>query len=586
MEEQDDAPQPSRVSIPQLDGVVDLTSEPSDAESQSSLDEDDDVQAGHSTGNPESVSELPAPWTSFRFADTEMSSSPNSVVESDDQSDDQSDAHRSRFSPLWDSMSSSSEDGRTDFDEEAASDHETEENNISTYSSDSESEDAARDDPHFEQSPYSASPSPEQPASVQPASTSYPKPCATEHWYYGQRQTPYFPPNNGYGRFNGSVDQRAYNWGIAGTALPPVEMVPAICDPKVLSNKARLENGDGEQHNGYATPHNGDTSTNEKQATDDAVELKNAKVAFLSELRAQNKSASAFDPVPDYSLPSSVATKATPEAMFWRNHQRLDQAPAFAFQEPAAQGSSADAGKAKTVDTNGESANGKQVAPGLLTPEAPTPREAANTSQHAAPTEVNLPQWDSASVWHSVKTSGWEPSSAWELQLHKRYSGGKPEVCSGCEAPRTGNPEELEQTSSERPSDSSHPILGEVADGSQNRANDETDRSSTEVQTKDKGKRKAELISTMDEADLQWTSTNGTAGDMTAAPETPSTSTTNVQSQLPSPPTSPQDMADPEARPAKKMKRIAERVGFAALGGATVGAMVLTTLIYSAPTFA
>lgn len=584
MEEQDDAPQPSQVSIPQLDGVVDLT-EPSDAESHSSLDEDDDVQAGHSTGNTESVSELPAPWTSFRFADTEMSSSPNSVVESDDQSDEPDDGHRSRFSPLWDSMSSSSEDGQMDVDEEPASDHENEGNNISTYSSDSASEDAAHEDPHFEQSPYSASPSPERPGSVQPASISYPKPCATETWHYGQRQTPYFSPNNDYGQFNGSVHSRAYNWVDAGAAFRPF---PALYQPKVLSSKDRLESGDGEQHNGYAIPQNGDTGTVEKQATDDAVVLKNAKVAFLSELREQNKSASASDPVPDYSLPSSVATKAVPESRFWQIYQ--NQPPAFAIQEPAAQGNSADASKAKTVDTNDESASCKQVAPGLLTPEAPTPREVANTSQHAAPTGVNLPQWDSASVCNFVKTPGWEPSSAWELQLHKRYSGGNPAVCSGCEAPQTRNPEEPEQTSSEQPSDSSHPILGDVAGGSQSQANDEKDRSSTEVQTKDKRKRKAELISNTDEADSQWTSSNGTAGAMTAAPETPSTSTTNVQSQLPSPPTSPptspQDVANPEARPTKKMKRIAERVGFAALGGATVGAMVLTTLIYSAPTFA
>lgn len=35
-----------------------------------------------------------------------------------------------------------------------------------------------------------------------------------------------------------------------------------------------------------------------------------------------------------------------------------------------------------------------------------------------------------------------------------------------------------------------------------------------------------------------------------------------------------------------KMRKIAERVGYAALGGATVGAMVLTSLIYTAPNFA
>ncbi|PSR83489.1 hypothetical protein BD289DRAFT_281155 [Coniella lustricola] len=41
-----------------------------------------------------------------------------------------------------------------------------------------------------------------------------------------------------------------------------------------------------------------------------------------------------------------------------------------------------------------------------------------------------------------------------------------------------------------------------------------------------------------------------------------------------------------EQRPTKRIKVIAERMGYAALGGATVGAMVLTSLIYTAPSFA
>lgn len=54
---------------------------------------------------------------------------------------------------------------------------------------------------------------------------------------------------------------------------------------------------------------------------------------------------------------------------------------------------------------------------------------------------------------------------------------------------------------------------------------------------------------------------------------------------LPSPPTTPNEQTDPEPRPNKRVKRIAERVGFAALGGATVGALVLSSLIYTAPSF-
>ena len=43
---------------------------------------------------------------------------------------------------------------------------------------------------------------------------------------------------------------------------------------------------------------------------------------------------------------------------------------------------------------------------------------------------------------------------------------------------------------------------------------------------------------------------------------------------------------EPTAVRPTKMRKIAERVGYAALGGATVGAMVLTSLIYTAPNFA
>jgi hypothetical protein len=43
---------------------------------------------------------------------------------------------------------------------------------------------------------------------------------------------------------------------------------------------------------------------------------------------------------------------------------------------------------------------------------------------------------------------------------------------------------------------------------------------------------------------------------------------------------------EPTAVRPTKMRKIAERMGYAALGGATVGAMVLTSLIYTAPSFA
>lgn len=495
IEEQDDAPQPSQASIPQLDGVVDfdsqlvdLTSELSDAESEGSLDEDN-VQAGRRTGDTESVTEPPARLTTFRFVDAETSSSRSSRVELYDPRHalDYTDAYGSPA--MWDSMSSTSEDDDsisedegTDVDEEAAFHNETQQGQFSAFGSDSDSEDDARDGLFEAESSSSASPSPERPT----------------------------------------------------------------------------------QHGANGIPQLVDTGTNKNQSLVDDVQWTSAKVSFLSEQRERTETAPASDQAfaPISALSARLSRDITEQLADYlcaddkRTLARISQT--------------------KTDDTTDESANGKQIATGFHIHD----NHSAMAASHkwSGPAQVNHPRWDIASAWGSQP---WQPSSAWEFQQHKRFNTA---ACCGCEACRTRNFVEPEATSSEQPSDSSHPILGEATGGSQSQINDEEGRSSTKVQTKDNGKRKAELISTMDNADLQWTS-SATAADVTTAPATPSTSTTNVQSQLPSPPTSPQDTASPEARPAKKMKKIAERVGFAALGGATVGAMVLTTLIYSAPTF-
>lgn len=84
------------------------------------------------------------------------------------------------------------------------------------------------------------------------------------------------------------------------------------------------------------------------------------------------------------------------------------------------------------------------------------------------------------------------------------------------------------------------------------------DSSATETQKQTENKRKAEMISVVTEADMTWVASDS------------------------SPPTAPPLVV---ARPNKVARKIVERVGYAALGGATVGAMVLTSLIYSAPTF-
>lgn len=112
-----------------------------------------------------------------------------------------------------------------------------------------------------------------------------------------------------------------------------------------------------------------------------------------------------------------------------------------------------------------------------------------------------------------------------------------------------------------------------------------------QAQKESKGKRKADLMSEVSKEDVEWTTSGMPHTDSVLdlsipAPvlSSPAPLSTRAQSPLPSPPTTP-EFTNSAARPAKRMKKIAERVGYAALGGATVGAMVLTSLIYSAPTF-
>lgn len=97
-----------------------------------------------------------------------------------------------------------------------------------------------------------------------------------------------------------------------------------------------------------------------------------------------------------------------------------------------------------------------------------------------------------------------------------------------------------------------------------------------------KGKRKAADISEATEHELVWHDKGDSVPPV--APNSPATPEPNVS--LPTPPVTPQAGDRADAQPSKKIRKIAERVGYAALGGATVGAMVFTSLIYTAPSFA
>lgn len=100
-----------------------------------------------------------------------------------------------------------------------------------------------------------------------------------------------------------------------------------------------------------------------------------------------------------------------------------------------------------------------------------------------------------------------------------------------------------------------------------------------------KGKRKAADISETTEEERIWNelSAGGLVSDETSSPAPVQPDIEMDLSRLSFHNTS--EQGSTAVRPTK-MRKIAERVGYAALGGATVGAMVLTSLIYTAPNFA
>ncbi|ROV93752.1 hypothetical protein VSDG_06986 [Cytospora chrysosperma] len=110
-----------------------------------------------------------------------------------------------------------------------------------------------------------------------------------------------------------------------------------------------------------------------------------------------------------------------------------------------------------------------------------------------------------------------------------------------------------------------------------------TDSSAGLPKDSSKGKRKAAEISETIEQELAWHDNSDSMSPI--APSSP-VMQSEPDLSLPSPPTTPQGRDRADARPSKKIRKIAERVGYAALGGATVGAMVFTSLIYTAPSFA
>ncbi|KAF3760576.1 hypothetical protein M406DRAFT_108145 [Cryphonectria parasitica EP155] len=179
---------------------------------------------------------------------------------------------------------------------------------------------------------------------------------------------------------------------------------------------------------------------------------------------------------------------------------------------------------------------------------------------------------NSAASWADYDPYGFEPASAYELHLLKLRRNEQ-----ASDAPSIVPNQDVQADTV--------PISGDLH---QDYGLDKEDEASK--QKDNKGKRKAAEISELSEADLAWarrTLMPETINEsqVNEVPRTPPPRPTLFQSPLPSPPTTPGETGQVEARPAKRMRKFAERVGYAALGGATVGAVVLTSLIYTAPTF-
>lgn len=99
-----------------------------------------------------------------------------------------------------------------------------------------------------------------------------------------------------------------------------------------------------------------------------------------------------------------------------------------------------------------------------------------------------------------------------------------------------------------------------------------------------KGKRKAADISETTDEERMWQELEATGMDF--EPSSPAPVQPEIEMDLSRLSFHNGPEQGPTAVRPTKMRKIAERVGYAALGGATVGAMVLTSLIYTAPNFA
>lgn len=617
LEEMPYTPRSPRTSIPQLDGVIDLVSEASDDESKASHVHDDLGKEGHGTGFHRRfhVDLLEDDYESLRLSDYDLSSAAGSVIGHDSMSDV---SHHGVDSPSlsWDSLSSSSDDGHMDEDEGGDYDDVSAQGSVQTdiFMSDSESggEDITRDD-HVFQDDDDASVSSDvgQDTPLRTLFQLHP-PVSQPPALDSQPSSQWLPP------INSLIPSEQMGYIYTNTLEPDRPRLPSPSDAVLPHSNRLLETGDVEQQStndsDNAVPPAKNTGAIDGKTAAEALGQKSGKPEFF-EAREHNKMAiggltedssrPAF-PGHVFSVSGTSSTQACCVPMVssvWPKVANYSWQPHG--HEPVAHG------------PENEAPAVKPYSPGpsrLSPPEIHTSNSGTGSLIHQRSSATRTDSFElgrtgptsspvdylAAIMGDAENTSSWEPASAWELQQKKRWDSEHEEH----EDSRPWNLKEWKQPNQQdrdaESAGSSRPSFADVVVRKQNAVESHEDNLAVGTQKQSKGKRKAEMISEATEADMNWAASNSSRspGESQATKEkdigpsdgpslltSPPSPSARVQSDFPSPSTIPEATAKLEARPAKRIKKIAERVGYAALGGATVGAMVLTSLIYSAPTF-
>lgn len=580
-----------RTSVPQLDGIVDLVSEADDSESiavpiENVLEEVEGEAHRINFRRRYHVDLLEDDDISIHLTDDNMSSTSGSEIGCCDMSGTPTLAHRlaSSPSPSWDSSLSGSVDGHMDMDEheheDDASDHGSDQSVIFMSDSDSEGEDSICEQV-LQHAFGSDSDSSELVQDTLLRSVGQPRPLVSSLPTQDlQSSSRWLPP------INSLVSPGKLDWDTI--SLDPNRLrLSSPSDAALLHSNHRLETGNAKQQgtndSENVMPQIKSTAVNDGQTAAKIIGQKSGKLEFF-EAREHNKmTISRF--VEHSVLPSPSE----------RHSENVISAPGPSYTPVSCVPTVPSVCSNDTHNNNCHTYEPDTVADG---PE----KEVSGFIQYiSGPSRFEFTRQSSMDVaatqGDTLSTLSWEPLSAWELQQQKRL---KPDHEGTGDLQARTLKESIQQFRS--PGFSFSCLPTNLAAHQQDAVEPREETSAAEMQKQSNNKRKAEMISELTEADMalsaSWSShlmveSQTKDGDITtrasdaASPLiSPPSPPVRCQSNLPPPPTTPEATVNPETRPTKRMKKIAERVGYAALGGATVGAMVLTSLIYSAPTFA